>query len=135
MTVLIPIDWDLVKKRLIEGCSARSIAMELGFASSNALHRCEKELGIPYRDFINQYSTRGDNMLRGAQMKKALSGDTQMLIFLGKNRLKQTEREHHKMEADKKILHFLAAIKEIDAEAFDRAKVSKPDDDDESDFE
>jgi hypothetical protein len=119
---LTPIDWELVKRRLFEGCNPSEISRELGFATSFPLRRCEKELGIPYKDFIHQHASKGNNYLRSAQMKKALSGDTQMMIFLGKNRLNQSDKCEQKIEADNQILHFLAALKQVDQTAFESTK-------------
>ncbi|NCX93640.1 MAG: hypothetical protein EBX40_03075, partial [Gammaproteobacteria bacterium] len=40
--------------------------------------------------------SKGDNLLRVAQFKKAMSGDTSALIWLGKNRLGQSDKQEIK---------------------------------------
>ena len=48
---------------------------------------------------------KGNSFLRAKQYEKALQGDNVMLVWLGKNRLKQTDREQEqKVESTNVIL-------------------------------
>lgn len=114
------IDWDFVKKRLMAGCSPKEIATELGYYNTGVFKRSEKELGIPFSELHRQYYVKGDNVLRQSQYNKAVSGDAQMMIFLGKNRLKQSEKEEQKVLIDSKIFEFLDVLKKVDPEVFSR---------------
>ena len=91
----VNIDWDKVINLLIAGCSGAEIAGNLGFSRETIYARCQQDNGIPFSQLKTQYHTKGDSLLRSKQFEKALKGvgDNTMLVWLGKNRLKQKDRE------------------------------------------
>lgn len=91
---LIPIDWTYVEKSLQACCSGVSIARTLGIHEDTLYRRVEEKYGMPYVAFVASMREKGDDMLRNAQMEKALEKDNTMLIWLGKNRLKQRDQFH-----------------------------------------
>ena len=128
----IKIDWELVRKRYIQGCSSVEIARELGFNSTEGLaKRCKSELGMHLTEIRAQCTSLGDNTLRAAQYHKAVvDKDTSMLIFLGKNRLKQSERAQEKTEGQQKLKAFLKFLEHAKPDVFDQYSDESEDDED-----
>lgn len=88
---LIPIDWDAVDKMLEAGCGGKEVAAYLGVHEDTLTNRCEREKGSLFSAYAAQKRSRGDMLLYTKQMQVALSGDRVMLIWLGKQRLRQQE--------------------------------------------
>jgi hypothetical protein len=88
----LPIDWDEVGTWVMKGCSGPQIAAIIGLHPETVYDRCVKDLGISYTEFSYKNRAKGDSALHGAQFDAALKGNTSMLIWLGKQRLDQTEK-------------------------------------------
>ena len=88
---LIPIDWNMVDKLLESGCIGTDIASSLGCSADTLYNRCMQEKGVTFTTYASQKRSSGDNLIRAAQMRVALKGNTSMLIWLGKNRLGQKD--------------------------------------------
>lgn len=86
------IDWDLVDRLLEAQCSAREIAGNLGIHEDTLYNRTKEKYKMNYSDYSAKVSSRGVSLLKVAQFKKALSGNPNMLIWLGKIILKQKEQ-------------------------------------------
>lgn len=67
-------------------CAAR-----VGMALSAFYKRCELDLGLTWKEFKALNRAKGDSMIRETQYNLALGGDARMLIWLGKNRLGQSD--------------------------------------------
>jgi hypothetical protein len=91
------IDWKKVDDLLIAGCSGAEIAGYLGINPKTLYEHCEEEKGMLFSDYSSEYYSKGDAILRAHQFAKALGkvvdGDNTLLIWLGKNRLKQERKE------------------------------------------
>lgn len=88
------IDWERVDELLIKGCGGKEISGFLGIDDKTLYTRCVTERNMTFTEYRQMKKSKGDSLLRERQYDKAvLEGDTRMLIFLGKNRLKQTERQ------------------------------------------
>jgi len=85
------IDWDLVDRLLIAGCLGTEIAPHFDMHHDTFYDRVAKEKGISFTAYQQQKKSIGDACLREIQFNKATSGDNTLLIWLGKNRLKQAE--------------------------------------------
>ncbi len=88
---LIPIDWDKVDELLEAGCPGTEIAASLGIHSHTLYDRTEAEKGITFSQYSAEKRSKGDSKLRTAQFFNALSNNTTMQIWLGKQRLGQKE--------------------------------------------
>lgn len=86
------IDWDTVGKLLEAGCSGESIAAQLGIHRTTLYNRCKADLGLTFSTFSQQKKMLGDNLLRAKQYQTAMSGNVTMQIWLGKQRLGQTDK-------------------------------------------
>ena len=91
----IEIDAEQVRGLARLGCTWDEIAGVLGIArTTRAGRRREKK----FRDAYEQGVAEGDVSIRRAQYDSAMRGKTGMLVWLGKNRLNQTDRVETKNE-------------------------------------
>lgn len=106
---MVPIDWEMVDRYLIAGCSGIEVASVIGCHHETLYERCERENGILFSEYSRQKKNHGDSLLRAKQFQKAMSngGDNTMLIFLGKTRLKQREEDQNSLVFDGKLSELL----------------------------
>lgn len=86
------IDWKKVEDGLKAGCTITSIAKSLGLDRDTIHRRYEQEFNEPFEVYSQDKKATGEIEIQIAQHEKALKGDSQMLIFLGKVRLKQNDK-------------------------------------------
>ena len=61
--------------------------------SEEAIYKwCKRTYGKPFHEVYEIYKAKGDTSLRRKQTEIAMKGDRTMLIWLGKNRLKQADK-------------------------------------------
>lgn len=85
------INWDLVDKLLEAGCPGTEIAPHFGVHYETLYDRAYKVFGIMWTEYAQKKRQKGNSNIRVKQYQKAMSGDNMMLIWLGKNRLDQTD--------------------------------------------
>jgi AraC-like DNA-binding protein len=85
------INWEVVEKRMEAGCSAKEIAGALHVEINTFYDRFKEEFGLGFADFADKFYDGGDANIRYTQYMKALSGNVNMLLWLGKLRLGQKE--------------------------------------------
>jgi hypothetical protein len=85
----IEIDAEQVRGLARLGCTWDEIAGVLGIARTTLAVRMREK---KYRDAYEQGVAEGDVSIRRAQYDSAMKGKTGMLVWLGKNRLNQTDR-------------------------------------------
>ena len=102
----IPIDWNRVEKLLMAGCRGVEIASCLGIHEDTLYRACEREKETSFAAFAATFRQKGDSLLREAQYNVALGDETRdiapdksMLIWLGKNRLEQSDKQDIKQTA------------------------------------
>lgn len=88
-----PINWELVEKRMEAGSNAKEIAGTLQIDINTFYDRFKIEYGKSFADFADRYYDCGNANLRLTQYVKALAGNTNMMILLGRERLKQGREE------------------------------------------
>ena len=86
------IDWAQVGKMLEAGCSARGIAATIGIDPDTLYIRCKRDLKLDFSVFSQEKKAKGEELLRMAQMRTAMSGNVVMQIWLGKQRLGQRDK-------------------------------------------
>lgn len=89
----IPINWEQVDKYLEAGANGVQIAAVLGMHVETFYDRCLLEKNTNFTNYRSEKLERGNSKLLGKQFKLALDGDRAMLIWLGKNRLNQSDRQ------------------------------------------
>lgn len=88
----IPIDWNIVSKKVEAGASGIEIAAFLGCHRDTLYDRCVADHGILWSEFSANKKAKGDLTLREAQFENATKhNNTTMQIWLGKQRLGQRE--------------------------------------------
>lgn len=88
---LISIDWKKVDQLLISGCRGTEVASFLGIHKDTLYDRCVKEKNMSFSDYSAQKRQKGDSLLKHKQFQIGMEGNTTMLVWLGKQRLKQKE--------------------------------------------
>lgn len=89
------IDWALVDKLLLAGCPGTEIAPHFDMHPDTLYRRTEERYNMCFTAYQQEKRQRGDSLLRAKQYEKALQGDNTMLVWLGKNRMKQKETPDH----------------------------------------
>lgn len=113
------IDWDNVNRLLEIGCSGIEIGAMIGLHQNTIYDHCLKKFGIPFSEYSKQKYAKGDASIREAQYNNAISGNTSMQIWLGKNRLKQSESpEAEKISAEQLELfkQFMSQMTELSSD-------------------
>lgn len=87
----VVIDWSLVDKLLIAGCSGAEIADSIGIHKNTLYNRCRDDFQMNFDDYKTSKKNKGNSLLRAKQFEIAMNGDKSMLVWLGKNRLGQSD--------------------------------------------
>lgn len=89
----VKVDWDEVGEMLKCGCDATAIATTLGISTDTLYTRSKSDNKLDFSAFSQQKRAEGDDLLRRKQFEIAMGGNIPMLIWLGKNRLGQTDKQ------------------------------------------
>lgn len=92
------IDWDKVDRFLEAGCKGTEIAAYFGIHYDTLYDRCFHEKGIMFSEYTQKKRAKGDSMLKAKQFEIAMKGDKAMLVWLGKNRLNQSDKMNQQTE-------------------------------------
>jgi len=93
------IDWREVDKYLVAGATGTEVAAVLGIHAHTLYKRCEEDHKISFSDYLQQKREKGDSMIKLKQFEQAMEGDRGMLVWLGKNRLNQSDKKEIKHDA------------------------------------
>jgi hypothetical protein len=99
----IRIDWKKVESFIIHGASGVQIASYLGIDKHTLYHHCKQDLGLDFSYYWQEKWEKGNLQLHAKQYQEAMKGDRGLLIWLGKNRLKQTDKIEQKIEAQVEV--------------------------------
>ena len=101
----INIDWEKVDRYLVAGATGTEVAAVLGIHAHTLYDRCKEDHKLSFSDYLLQKKEKGDSMLKLKQFEQAMEGDRGMLIWLGKNRLDQSDKKEVKHDANVKTEH------------------------------
>lgn len=87
------LDWKKIDFLLEAGCSGYEVAAQIGVHHDTVYNRLAEHYGESFSDYSAKKRSKGDSNIKVVQYQKALKGDNHMLIWLGKNRLKQKDKE------------------------------------------
>jgi len=90
------INWEIVEKRMEAGCSGVEIAATLRIQSDTFYIRFNKKYGKGFQDYHGDFYSAGDANIKFTQYMKALAGNNNMLMLLGRERLNQGKEEEIK---------------------------------------
>lgn len=88
----IPIDWKTVDRLLEAGCDGTQVAAHIGVHPETLYDRIAQEKGSGFSEYKATKRANGDSLLLAKQFKVAMEGDRTMLVWLGKQRLEQTDK-------------------------------------------
>jgi plasmid maintenance system antidote protein VapI len=89
----VVVDWDFVDRNLEAGCDGTEVAAALGIAADTLYRHCQKEKGMTFDAYKQLKKARGDSLLKTKQFAVAMQGDRTMLVWLGKQRLSQRDKQ------------------------------------------
>ena len=89
----IEIDWKTVKNLCGIQCTGQEIADVLDISYDTLERRVKSEFKMSFADYIKKNSANGKMSLRRKQYETAMSGNTTMLVWLGKQYLGQTDKQ------------------------------------------
>lgn len=111
------IDWDLVDELLEAGCSGPEIAPHFNIHPETLYDRVADKYGMLYSHYAEVMASKGESCLRAVQYGKAIGkmdkGDNTMLVWLGKNRLKQKETPNEITVSKDTLDHFSTAMAQM----------------------
>ena len=87
------IDWKKVDDLLTSGCSGNQIAGFLGINHHTLYDRCLTDNKIMFSEYSQQKKQKGESLIKHKQYQVAMSGNTTMLIWLGKIICGQTDTD------------------------------------------
>lgn len=85
------IDWNKVDRMIEAQCPAKEIAPAVNLHLDTFYDKFKDHHGMNFADYAGQKSPYGLGLLRLAQFQKAIKGNTQLLLWLGKVLLGQRE--------------------------------------------
>jgi hypothetical protein len=107
------IDWDLVDRLLEAGNDGIKIAGYFGVHHDTFYNRFKEKHGVGFTEYCQRQHSKGEALILLAQYAKAIGatkkGDTALLTYLGKVRLKQREHDDKITPPNEKELQFADA--------------------------
>lgn len=88
----IQIDFDELDKLLFIQCTQSECAYFFGCSEDTITRRVQEEKGVTFAEYKAQKGARGRISLRRKQFEMAMKGNTTMMVWLGKNILRQTDK-------------------------------------------
>lgn len=86
------IDWERVGEMFEAECTVVGVCATIGIDPETLNRRCRTDLKMDLVAFKQQKKAKGDEMLREIQLKTAKAGNVTMQIWLGKQRLGQSDK-------------------------------------------
>jgi len=118
------LDWDYIDSLLAAGCSGVQIAAHLGMHYETFYMTCAKDHDMTFTDYSRMKKAKGESMLKKAQFDLAMQKDKTMLVWLGKQRLNQTDRPQMKHEVPAVVLEFIDLLKQTNTKSIELEEVS-----------
>lgn len=88
----IKIDWDQFDKLCGLQCTLNEISSWFDCSEDTIERSVKREKGITFAEYFEQKASKGKVSLRRKQYELAMAGDRVMLIWLGKQYLKQSDK-------------------------------------------
>jgi hypothetical protein len=88
----VQIDWDQVEKLCVIACTGEEIADFIGIDYDTLVTAIKRKFKKTFSEYFAQKSVKGTASLRRRQFEAAMAGDRTMMIWLGKQRLGQSEK-------------------------------------------
>jgi hypothetical protein len=95
MNKKIHIDWERIEKMAMAGSNGQQISAAIGIHYDTLVNRCRTDLPddiSEFSEYLRSKREKGNDLLLRKQYDIAMGGDKTMLIWLGKQRLGQSEK-------------------------------------------
>lgn len=89
----IALDESIIEEMCKAGCTALSICRALSISPVTLYNWSRREKQLEWEAYKRQFLAIGDDCLRQKQYELAMQGDKALLIWLGKNRLGQRDKQ------------------------------------------
>jgi len=100
------IDLKRAAKMAEAGANGVQIAAFFGVHPDTLYARVKKESNMDFSAWIQQKQASGDNQLLTKQFDVAMKGDKTMLIWLGKQRLKQADKQEINIDTINNVMPY-----------------------------
>lgn len=109
------IKWDTVLAKMQVGQSGVKIAFDLAIQPDTLYLRFKQEFGCSFQDYHGRSISDRNKNLEYTQYKRALEGDSKMLVWLGKcwlgqKEVSQDERAEELKRIDTKFDHIMKSL-------------------------
>ena len=91
----ISINWLRVEEMAMAGANGVQIAAALGIHYDTLADRHKAEQKTDFSDYLTTKREKGNELLLRKQYDVAMTGDKTMLVWLGKQRLEQSDKAQH----------------------------------------
>jgi hypothetical protein len=91
---LTQVNWELCANLLRIQCTGEEIAGAMGMSYDTLERACKRDNDMKFAEYSELKRAEGKASLRRAQWKAAQDGNPTMLVWLGKQMLGQTDRNH-----------------------------------------
>jgi len=99
-------DWEVIAKMYAVMCSTAEVAAIMGCSDTTLRRHCQKDLGIPFDEFVEMHRATGRKSLRHAQFASAVDAkNVQMQIWLGKQVLGQKDQHEVQGQVNHVVTH------------------------------
>lgn len=92
------IDWEAFDKLALIQCTMREVAAWFDVSEDTIDRRVHETHGVTFAEYMAQRSCKGKISLRRKQYQAAMSGNTSLLIWLGKQWLGQSDKMETRSE-------------------------------------
>ncbi len=113
----IEIDWEQFDKLCMIQCTLIEIASWFDCTSDTIERAVLREKKISFADYFTIKRGKGKIALRRKQYEVALSGNTYMLCWLGKQYLEQADKQDMNLNNNLKINNFTDLVKQVNGAA------------------
>ncbi len=94
------IDWSRIEKMAMAGANGQQIAAAIGIHYNTLDRRCKLEQKCDFSEYLQEKREKGNELLLRKQFDVAMSGEKTMLVWLGKQRLAQSDKQHSDIKMD-----------------------------------
>lgn len=95
------LNWEELNKLCAIHATKKEIADWFECSEDTIDRRCQEEFGVNFAVYYDQKSVGGKMSLRRKQYEQAMSGNTTMLLWLGKQYLGQSDKQETDLKTDK----------------------------------
>src|SRR5271169_4166452 len=111
----IPINWDIIEKKMEAGCTAREIAAGLHMDETTFGIRVKQKYGKLFTEKLADFHSYGKGSIRFTQYIKAISGNIPMLTLLGREWLGQDgDKQSSPANDDLNFLRHMLMLREAE---------------------